>query len=118
MICPKCSEEFIRVQPAQVYCSNCGLTKPTQENLQIDMSSESDSNEDDGNLSVEITDLKHVIKVKDEEIQKLTEEVLKLQLIIADKFIDTQSTYDLPRPTEQPTRNGSYANVVKKPAPY
>ena len=77
----------------------------------------SDSNEDAGNLSVEITDLKHVIKVKDEEIQKLTEEVLKLKLIIADKFIDTQSTYDLPRPTEKPTRNGSYAKVVKKPAP-
>ena len=82
------------------------------------MSLEFDSNEDDENLSVEITDLKHDIKVKDEEIQKLTEEVLKLKLIIADTFIDTQSTYDLPRATEQPTRKGSYANVVKKTHPY
>ena len=75
MICPKCSEDFVRVQSARVYCY--GMTKLTSDII-IYKWSESQCNEVHEKLSEEKTDLKHVIKEKDEGIQKLTEEVSKL----------------------------------------
>ena len=83
--CSKCNEDFVRTKPAQLYCSNCGSTKPVT--TVMEMSSESESDESCDSVVAENENLKKSVQSKEEEIIQLKEEIIKLKLIIAKKFI-------------------------------
>ena len=71
-ICGKYNEDFERIKPAQLYCSNCRSTKP----VSTEMTSEKElSSENEGDVSydvmqTEIADLKKTVLSKDETIKQ------------------------------------------------
>ena len=64
--CSKCNEDFVRTKPAQLYCSNCGSTKPVT--TVMEMSSESESDESCDSVVAENENLKNVSNLKKKKL--------------------------------------------------